>query len=80
MDLTVILTALIAKYPVLASIVGVVGILRLLLKPLFSFFHSFVLATPTPKDDALLSTVETSKTYSIVAFLLDYIGSIKINK
>lgn len=80
MDLTLILSELIAKYPVLASVVGVVGILRLIFKPLFSFFHSYVLATPTSRDDEFLVKVEKSKFYSVIVFLLDYIGSIKLPK
>lgn len=78
MDLTIILTALIAKYPVLSSIVGVVGVLRLIFKPLFVFFHSFVLATPSTKDNEILSRVESSKAYSMLVFLVDYLSSIKL--
>jgi len=80
MDLSIIFVEFLAKYPIFGSIVGVVGILRLIMKPLFSFFREFVLATPSDRDDAFLNKVEGSKIYSFIVFLVDYISSIKLPK
>lgn len=73
-----ILIDLITKYPVVLSVVSVVGILRLIMKPLFVFFKEVVDATPTRLDNEFLDKVMQSKIYSMVAFLLDYLGSIKL--
>ena len=79
-QLTVMIIDLASKYPLLISILGVVGVLRLIFKPLFYFFHEFVLATPTKRDDDFLMKVEKSKAYSVIVFLVDYLGSIKLPK
>lgn len=78
MDLTQLLLDLVAKYPVLASIVGVVGLLRLIIKPIMVALKSIVESTETPKDNELLTKVEESKVYKAVIFLLDYLASVKI--
>lgn len=78
MDLTQLLLDLVAKYPVLASIVGVVGLLRLIIKPIMVALKSIVESTETPKDNELLVKVEESKIYKAVIFLLDYLASIKV--
>lgn len=74
------LVGLVSKYPIITSIIMVVGILRAVNKPLMTFLHAVVLATPTNKDDELLGKVEGSKIYGIVSFVLDYIASIKLPK
>lgn len=48
-----LLLTLVTQYPVMASIVVVMGSLRLCLKPVFVFLNAFVKATPYPKDDEL---------------------------
>lgn len=66
------------KYPWLATIVTIMGICRLCLKPLFTLFHTVAAATPTAWDDALLAKIEANKVFKWVAFALDYVGSIKL--
>ena len=72
------LLPLIAKFPVLASVLMVIGVLRLVNKPLFAFLRTVVDATPTPKDNEILVKIETSKAYKYVSFVLDYLGSVKL--
>jgi hypothetical protein len=72
-----ILTQGVVKYPFLATTVAVVGVLRLINKPLFSFLRVVTAATKTPSDDAFLDKVETSKVYKTVSYVLDWFGSIK---
>jgi hypothetical protein len=78
MDLSVIIIELVSKYPVLGSIVAVMGSARLILKPLMVFLKEAVLATPSDKDDLVLNKVEASKIYKALVFLLDYLFSLKL--
>lgn len=66
------------QYPVIASALMIMQVLRLINKPLFAFLNAVVLATPTPKDDEILVKVETSKAYTYFVFLLDYFASVKL--
>jgi len=77
MDLSVIIIELVSKYPVLGSIVAVVGLIRIIVKPVMVALKSIVESTESPKDNELLVKVETSKVYKAVMFLLDYLGSVK---
>lgn len=72
------LTPLVAKYTWLATIISVLGIARLILKPLFTFLHTVVQTTPTTKDDDLLTRTENSTAFKWVVFILDYVFSIKL--
>lgn len=65
------------KFPALTSFVALVGILRVLIKPLMVFLDKVVETTPGDKDDEFLSKLRESKAYKAVLFFLDYVGSIK---
>jgi len=73
-----ILVEMIAKYPVVMSIVVIVGSLRLLIKPVFEFLIKVADSTETQKDNELLQKVMNSKGYSVVVFLVDYLSSVKL--
>jgi hypothetical protein len=73
-----LLNLLLEKAPFLAQLLVYVGALRLIFKPLFSFLHSVVDATPTPKDNELLAKAEGSKLMSVISYALDYLASIKL--
>lgn len=73
-----LITELIGKYPWVQTVLVVVGVMRVVFKPLFSLLQSAALATPSPKDDSFLSAVMESKIYKGVAYVLDYLGSIKL--
>jgi len=68
------------KYPVILTIAAVMGIARMVLKPLMSFLHEYVLITPSEKDDKLLESVETSSVYKAVVWVLDFVLSLKLPK
>jgi hypothetical protein len=65
--------------PVVA-VFAVIGTLRAVFKPLFALAEAFVKSTESTKDDEVLAGVKASSIYKIVAFLLDYLGSIKLPK
>lgn len=75
-----LILALATKYPVLVTVLTVIGTLRLVMKPLFSFLHEYVLITETKKDDELLAKVEGSKYFKWVMYVLDYLASVKVKK
>lgn len=68
------------KYPWAMTLVSFMGVMRLIFKPLFTFLVAVVKATPSEADDRWLETVQTSKAYNVIAFLLDYLASIKLPK
>lgn len=80
MDVQEILGNLIASHPGLVAFVLAVGALRLLMKPMMEGLKKFTEATPWPQDDELLARVLNSKAWGVFAFVLDWIGSIKLPK
>jgi hypothetical protein len=75
-------TGLIAKYPVLATLVAILGSMRVWAKPFFSAVHALVQLTPSKTDDGwwasaydFFTLTPTGKT---LAWLLDYVASIKL--
>lgn len=69
---------LVIKYPWLATVVTVMGIMRLVVKPAMVFFHEVVKATPSVKDDELLAKVESSPVLKWFLIGLDWFASVKI--
>lgn len=66
------------QYPTVAAVIMVIGTLRLLMKPLFTFLNEVVLITPGQWDNELLQKVETSKVYKTILWILDWFASVKI--
>lgn len=71
---------LVQQYTWVATVVMVIGVLRVMNKPLFSLLHAIVPLTPSPKDDELLDTVEKSTVMKWITYALDWFGSIKLEK
>ncbi len=68
------------QYPWLATVVFVMGSFRLFLKPVMSIIEAVVGLTASPKDDEFLAKVLDHKAYKAVAYVLDWLGSIKLPK
>jgi hypothetical protein len=68
----------VSKYPIVATILMVMGVLRAVNKPLFALVRAFVASTPSAKDDAILDKVEQSKIKKSIEFALDYLASVKL--
>lgn len=75
-----LILTLVLKYPNLAAFVAFVGLARLVIKPLMTFLHEFVLVTPSDKDNEFLKRIEDSKVTKAALYVLDYLGSIKVKK
>ena len=70
--------AVVVSYPIPASILMVIGLLRMINKPLFAFLRMYVKSTADPADDILLDKVEANAVYKAFGFLLDVTASIPI--
>lgn len=76
-----IIIALANKYPFIASIFMVMGVLRAVFKPIMSVVEAYVKETDDGgKDDAWLNKIKSSKVYRYAAYVLDYTASIKLPK
>ena len=73
-----IILGLVGKYPELASFFMVVGVLRSIFKPLQLVIDEYVKATPSDKDDSWWAGVKEHKVFKGLAWVLDYLASIKV--
>lgn len=69
---------LIAKYPIMAQVFVVIGVMRAINKPLFALLQSYVDATASKADNELLAKIMGSKIYGYFCFLLDWSTSVKM--
>lgn len=67
-----------AKYPVIVTILSLIGALRTVFKPLVSWYESRVAETTDTADDARLAAWKTSWWFRILAWGLDFGASIKV--
>lgn len=66
------------KYPIITTLAMISGTCRMLMKPMMSFLMTFVLVTPSPKDDEILKAVMESKAYKVFSYFLDWMFSLKL--
>jgi hypothetical protein len=71
---------IIGQYPIVASILAVIGGLRLVFKPVMTAIEAVVAATPTKKDDLALEKTKDSAIYKAFVWLVDYLSSVKLPK
>lgn len=71
---------LLKQYPWFAAFLSVVGILRLVFKPLCALISAIVEATPTQVDNEFWEDLQESKLWKFLIWLLDYLASIKLPK
>lgn len=68
-------------FGVVTQVVTIMGSLRLVNKPLFATLRAVVELTYwTDSDNIFLDNVETSKFYTSIIFVLDWVASIKLKK
>lgn len=79
-QVTAAIVNLAVQFPWLATVIFVMGIMRLVFKPLMALAHNVVEATPSKNDDTILAKIESNVVFKVLAFLIDYVGSIKIKK
>lgn len=67
-----------SQHPYVASALMIMGILRAVFKPIMAVLHAYVEASPSEKDNLILEEAEKSSIYKGIAFLLDYVASVKL--
>ena len=72
------IVGLAAKYPWLVSLLAVVATLRLVFKPIMSAVEAYVKSTPGTGDDEWVAKAQHSPAFRVFAWLLDYLGSVKV--
>jgi len=77
MDMSFLL-GLVAQYPILASILMVVGILRLVIKPIFSIAYVIADETVSKADEEFIKKIEDSTVMKGLVFALDWLASVKL--
>ncbi len=58
----------------------ILGVFRVIFKPLMSFVQVYVKATPSTSDDAALASFEASKAYTTLVWCVDFLLSVKLPK
>lgn len=69
---------LVTQYPWLATVLLVIGSLRLVFKPVMLGIEWYTKQTPNPNDDVAVLKFEASPLYKVLSIGLDVIGSVKL--
>lgn len=69
-----------SKYPMLLQVIIAMGTARMIFKPLMVFIQEVVNVTPSTKDNEFFEAMKANAIYKAIAFMLDYVGSIKLPK
>lgn len=72
------ISELASKYPLILTVLGAMGVARLIFKPLFTFLRSIADATPSIKDNQLLDGFMGGKIYAAICWFLDLTLSVKL--
>ena len=72
------LANLVTTWPWLSTVIMIIGVLRIILKPLMALIESTVKATPSSADDAAWAKINASLPFTWFCWLLNYTMSIKL--
>jgi hypothetical protein len=78
LDIALIMVQLAEKFPVVSTILMLVGGLRLVFKPIMAIIESVIAYTPYDSDDKALANVKKSKAYTFLAWFVDWSASVKL--
>jgi len=71
---------LLQTYPILQHVIAAMVICRIVFKPIFSILGKYVELTIEEDDDKKLHKFMRSKTYKMLAFIVDMLASVKLPK
>lgn len=77
-DIAQLIQSLADKAPWLVVALSVIGLLRVIFKPLMSIVQAITQYTKTTADDEWLEKFQDSKIYATIVWLLDFLASIKV--
>ena len=66
--------------PTLASVLVIIGAVRVVVKPAMAYYEAHVASTPDKVDDEKLVKVKSAAWYKALVFILDYAASVKLPK
>jgi len=72
------LTYVLQTYPMLQHVVAIMVICRIIFKPLFSILGKYVELTIEEDDNKKLHKFMQSKTYKMIAYIVDLASSVKL--
>ena len=72
------LLGLVVKYPWIATFISIIGICRMVAKPVWSAVLAVVKATPTTADDKFLDEAEHTTWWKYTSYVIDWFFSIKL--
>ena len=73
-----IIITYLSQYPTTAAALSIIGVLRVIMKPLFSLLKLAAKETKTKRDDQFLEKIEHSESYRMLCYILDWFGSVKV--
>jgi hypothetical protein len=71
---------LVEKYPFIAGILSVLGLVRLLMKPIMTVIDTYVAWTPSESDNLFWKSFQDSKIFKGFCFIIDWLFSVKLVK
>ena len=71
-------TFLLQQYPWLQHLVAVMVVCRIVFKPLFAILGRYFELTVEESDDKKLHKFMGTKTYKMMSFIVDMLGSVKL--
>lgn len=74
------LTFVLQQYPILQHVIAIMVICRIIFKPLFAILGKYVELTVQEDDNKKLHKFMDSKTYKMLAFIVDMAASVKLPK
>jgi hypothetical protein len=75
-----LITQLIEQFPVVSTILAVIGGLRVIFKPIMTAIEAVVAATPSPKDNLVVEGIKANVLYKGFVWVLDFFASVKLPK
>lgn len=72
------ITFLLQTYPWLQHVIAIMVICRVVFKPLFAILGKYVELTVEEDDNKKLNKFMQSKTYKMISFIVDMLGSIRL--
>lgn len=75
-----LIAEMVMNHPALMSVVVVLGVFRMVFKPIMTAVQVYVEATPSTSDDEKFEEIKQSSVYKAIAWFADYLLSIKLPK
>ena len=75
-----LINQLMTQFPIVATILAVIGGLRVIFKPIMTAIEAIVAATPSDKDNLVVEGIKANVLYKGFVWILDFFASVKLPK